>query len=346
MVLDTYNGSPLQAESYRQLTGVTAPMLRQASNGTDYAGARLEDIVVVDQNSVVRLWINASGTDNYPKVNQMVEALLNQNPVIALSLRQIYFGAKANAGETKTVNLDMANTGDGPLEITGYTAPKDVVIEPATFTLAKNETKTVKITFTPTQPGTFSGTIELKHSNPAVDKLQIPILQLTIEGKVSPSIALAQENLSFGQIELNKSVQKTITIRNDGPGVLNVSNITTSLTDIKISSTQFTVAAGASKDVTITYTPKTESTLAGIINIISDDPTKGTLNINLTGTAIFIPANPRADFDGSGIVDFPDFLGFARAFGTNDPIYDLNDNGTVDFPDFLTFAQSFGKSVN
>ena len=313
---------------------------------TDFAGARLEDIVVVDQNNVVRLWINASGTDNYPKVNQMVDALLNQTPVISLSLRQVYFGTKANAGESKTANLDITNTGDGPLEITGYTAPTDVVIEPATFTIAKNETKTVKIILTPTQTGTFSGTVELKHNNASVEKLEIPILQLTIEGKVSPSIVLAQESLSFGQIELNKSVQKTITIRNDGPGVLNVSNITTTLTDINISSTQFTVAAGASKDITITYTPKTESTLAGIINIISDDPTKGTLNISLSGTAIFIPANPRADFDGSGIVDFPDFLGFARAFGSTNLTYDLNDNGIVDFPDFLSFAQSFGKSVN
>ncbi|MGA1195500.1 MAG: choice-of-anchor D domain-containing protein [Candidatus Latescibacterota bacterium] len=346
MVLDTYNGTPIQAESYRQFTGVTVPMLRQASNGTDYAGARLEDIVVLDQDRVVRLWINAAGTDNYYKVNQMVDALLNQNTVIALSLRQVYFGTKANAGESKTVNLNVANTGDGPLEITGYTAPKDVVIEPATFTVAKNETKTVKIILTPTQPGTFSGTIELNHNNPAVDKLQMPILQLTIEGKVSPNIVLGQESISFGQTELNKSVQKTITIRNDGPGVLNVSNVTTTLTDISISTKQFTVAAGASKDITITYTPKTESTLSGTINIVSDDPAKGTLNISLSGTAIFIPANPRADFDGSGTIDFPDFLGFARAFGANDPLYDLNDNGTVDFPDFLAFAQSFGKSVN
>jgi hypothetical protein len=345
VVLDTYNGTPLQAESYRQFTGVTAPMLRSASNGTDYAGARLEDIVVVDQDHVVRLWFNASGTDQFPKINQMIDALIKADPVIDLSLRSIYFGTTINAGQSKTVNLNVVNTGNGPFEVTGYKAPNDVVIEPAKFTVNKGETKVVKVIYSPTQPGSFTGTIELEHSNGAVDKLQIPILKLTVEGQVSPSIVVAQESFDFGQTELNKSTQKTITIRNDGPGVLNVSNIQTDLSDISLSTTQFSVPAGSSKDITITYNPKAESTLSGTINILSDDPNKGTINVTLSGSAIFIPADPRADFNGSGTIDFPDFLSFAQAFGTNDATYDLNNNGQVDFPDFLTFVQSFGKSA-
>ena len=60
-------------------------------------------------------------------------------------------------------------------------------------------------------------------------------------------------------------------------------------------------------------------------------------------------ASPSPDFDGSGTVDFPDFLQFARVFGstrgeeTYDSKYDLNGNGTIDFPDFVTFASAFGK---
>lgn len=60
-------------------------------------------------------------------------------------------------------------------------------------------------------------------------------------------------------------------------------------------------------------------------------------------------ASPSPDFDGSGTVDFPDFLQFARAFGSSigedayDRKYDLNGNGKIDFPDFVTFARAFGK---
>jgi hypothetical protein len=55
------------------------------------------------------------------------------------------------------------------------------------------------------------------------------------------------------------------------------------------------------------------------------------------------------DFDGSGKVDFQDFLLFAAGFGKAEgnpafnPLLDLDNSGAVDFPDFLLFAQSFGK---
>ena len=48
-----------------------------------------------------------------------------------------------------------------------------------------------------------------------------------------------------------------------------------------------------------------------------------------------------ADFDGSGEVDFNDFVMFAQAFGTTDPRFDLDDSGMVDFGDFLLFARAF-----
>jgi photosystem II stability/assembly factor-like uncharacterized protein len=52
------------------------------------------------------------------------------------------------------------------------------------------------------------------------------------------------------------------------------------------------------------------------------------------------------DFDGSGIVDFPDFLLFAAAFGTASSTHDLDGSGTVDFPDFLIFVANFGNQAS
>lgn len=57
------------------------------------------------------------------------------------------------------------------------------------------------------------------------------------------------------------------------------------------------------------------------------------------------------DFDGSGKVDFPDFIQFAGAFGKeatgNNVVFDLNGSGgSIDFQDFLVFAASFGKTEN
>ena len=57
------------------------------------------------------------------------------------------------------------------------------------------------------------------------------------------------------------------------------------------------------------------------------------------------------DFDGSGVVDFPDFLQFADKFGFSrgdagyEARYDLNGDGEIAFDDFLLFVEHFGKAV-
>ena len=83
----------------------------------------------------------------------------------------------------------------------------------------------------------------------------------------------------------------------------------------------------------------------GLIDILSDDPDRPTHTFSISGTVQVIPANPKADFNADGKIDFTDFLSFAQAFGTSDPTFDINGNDTVDFPDFLTLAQAFGKSL-
>ncbi len=75
--------------------------------------------------------------------------------------------------------------------------------------------------------------------------------------------------------------------------------------------------------------------------------------LNLLALCIFVLAtapalaktSSNADFDGSGTVDFPDFLQFAQAFGTTEALYDLDNSGTVDFADFLLFVQVFGSEA-
>ena len=73
------------------------------------------------------------------------------------------------------------------------------------------------------------------------------------------------------------------------------------------------------------------------------DPAFHSVAFTLTGGDPFLPR--RADFDGSGAVDFADFLRFAKAFGSADPAFDLDADGAVAFADFLLFASVFGKPV-
>ena len=70
------------------------------------------------------------------------------------------------------------------------------------------------------------------------------------------------------------------------------------------------------------------------------------------GVALQAPALSSPDFNGSGVVDFADFVLFAGVFGYRegdeafDARYDLNIDNGIGFEDFVIFARSFGEAVN
>ena len=76
-----------------------------------------------------------------------------------------------------------------------------------------------------------------------------------------------------------------------------------------------------------------------------------TLSPQTSSVALETTAPSSLDFDGSGIVDFPDFLMFVSAFGSEegqdkyDAKYDLNSDGKIAFEDFLILTDNFGKNV-
>ena len=61
------------------------------------------------------------------------------------------------------------------------------------------------------------------------------------------------------------------------------------------------------------------------------------------GHSIHMHEAPVTDFNGDGKTDFPDFIAFIAAFGTQQAPFDLDQNGQVDFPDVLVFAAAFGQ---
>ena len=67
--------------------------------------------------------------------------------------------------------------------------------------------------------------------------------------------------------------------------------------------------------------------------------------------AVFLPLKEiagKADFDGSGKIDFGDFLLFVAAFSSESPDarFDLNGDGQVNFGDFILFTSVFGRTVS
>lgn len=161
-----------------------------------------------------------------------------------------------------------------------------------------------------------------------------------------PAIDLPGTSLNFGEdVPAGEARTVTLVVKNAGGEDLNITNLASDLEGVAFSLTELTVAPGDSATVDITFTPAKGGPFSGTITISSDDPENSSVTVTISGTAIVVSVNPRADFNSDGNIDFSDFILFAQAFSTEDATFDLDGSGLVDFADFLEFAKNFGKRV-
>ena len=83
---------------------------------------------------------------------------------------------------------------------------------------------------------------------------------------------------------------------------------------------------------------------AEVTNVVRPGAGSMSLRYALAGphqVELFESAGCYADCDGSGTLDFFDFLCFQNAFAGGDPYADCDDSGTLDFFDFLCFQNEF-----
>jgi len=161
-----------------------------------------------------------------------------------------------------------------------------------------------------------------------------------------PAISFPTPSLDFGDdVPAGETRTVTLVLKNTGGEDLSITNLASDLEGVTFSLTELMVAPGDSATVDITFTPSEGGPFSGTITISSDDPENSSVSVAISGTAIVVPVNPRADFDNDGEIGFSDFIAFAQAFSTDNATFDLDGSGLVDFPDFLEFAKNFGKSV-
>ncbi|MFT5089551.1 MAG: bacillolysin [Candidatus Latescibacterota bacterium] len=113
--------------------------------------------------------------------------------------------------------------------------------------------------------------------------------------------ALSPSSLSFGNVELGKTGTQALTISNTGSVDLAVTNITSDDAQFSPSTTSFTVAAGASQIVSITFTTDLTKvgTQTGTLTITHDAPNSPT-TIAMTGDAAVGVSASAVSFRESG----------------------------------------------
>jgi uncharacterized repeat protein (TIGR02543 family) len=174
--------------------------------------------------------------------------------------------------------LAITNNGDVVLSVTGITLPNGYSGN-WSGDIAAGQTQYVGIQFTPTAAMTYDGTIIVNSNGAGVNSIPVHGTGTSISG---PAISLSG-SLDFGNVPINTSAQRTLTISNPGSGPLYVSSL--SYPDPGFSGTwSGTIAAGQSQDVTITFAPTATRSYSG------------TMAVNSTASS----GNPTPSISGTG----------------------------------------------
>jgi hypothetical protein len=213
----------------------------------------------------------------------------SEPPDISVSPASLDFG-DVLLYQSKTLTLTISNSGGSNLQITNIqitgagfyfkTQPQvPVTIQPG------GNPVSIEVLFIPLKAQNYTGQITITSNDP---DSPTTIIQLTGRGISAPNIEVTPASLDFGKVQINTTSDKTVTIRNTGTEVLNISSITS----ITISGSQaFTIVsqslnqipAGEARNVTVRFSPTGELPYAGNLIISSDDPDTPSIQVPLTG---------------------------------------------------------------
>ncbi len=283
-------------------------------------------------------------------------SIVASQPRLALSETMLTF-ATTEAGQTTTQTVTVSNVGSETLSLLGITIESGpFTVTASTSTIVAGGNAILTIASSPVSAGVQTGILTLTTNDPSQQVISISLSgQATaIDPPAAPLIAVSANTLAFAETGIGASQILNLTAKNPGGAELIISSISAA-GPFSLSIQSGTIAAGDSLVVEVTFVPVTAGSLDGTVTFISNasgDP----VIVSLSGTAISSSTGDSesallGDIDGSGSVDFTDFLSFARAFGatSEDALYDaradLDSNGSIDFSDFLTFAGQFGKSL-
>ena len=217
---------------------------------------------------------------------------------------------RVQIGLTHEVEIRMSNTGEAPLEVMevridgGPDGAFSLADNPAPVNVVKGGGFSVRVRFTPSREGAFTGAVELASNAENTESLSV---SLSGEGLAlpAPRIVAAPEILRFPDVLLNTPRIKRAAIRNDGAANLTVTGLTITGDDanafrvLPALSLPITLLPDGAWTIPVAYTPVAEGSASATLIIESDDPEtpEAVLSLNGVGaptSAPYVAASPEA----------------------------------------------------
>jgi predicted CxxxxCH...CXXCH cytochrome family protein len=183
-------------------------------------------------------------------------------PKLALAPAALDFGAIA-VGANESLTTTLQSVGNASITVSAVgrcsgTSAAYTTSPAAPFTIPAGGSQILTVRYGPTAAATDTGCIAITSND-----LYSAVTNLPVTGVASstpqPTIALSPNPIDFGGVAVNSTAQRTLSVVNTGTGPLTVSAIAVGAGAASVFSWSpappFTVAAGATQAVTVTYAP-------------------------------------------------------------------------------------------
>ncbi|MCJ7449879.1 MAG: choice-of-anchor D domain-containing protein [Bacteroidales bacterium] len=254
------------------------------NNSSESVNVTLKQTEAFWSNTHMMIWYNST-SGSFMDVPVSAK---NWAPVLTSDQDPVDFGAVTlNSLVTKTVKLENSGVTDLIIsDITVNATPADFkLVGQNCSILQPGQTCDVQLSFKPTKNPAQQSYLNISSNDPVT-----PSKKITIKGKATyPQINCQISKVEFGYCPVGQSVIKTITIKNTGELMLNITSASLSGTysnQFSLSSPCTSIAPGASCDMQITMSPTTLADLQATLYIRSNSFYSSTLTVNLIGSSV------------------------------------------------------------
>ncbi|MFQ5652268.1 MAG: choice-of-anchor D domain-containing protein [bacterium] len=261
-----------------------------------------------EKNAVLRIRSNDPDEDPF----EVVLTGKGLAPDIAGPKRNLRFGP-VDIGSQKQKSFALRNDGNEALSVTriaiggSHGEQYELVEKKEPFTLQPGESKRFKVIFAPDTVGILRGRVRFYSNDPDEPRFAVGMRG---DGRVNPDldpdIAVEPASLDFGAVQLGAGVERTVMVRNDSLGMLEVD--TTEITGTAASDWQmtsggapFSLLAGEVHTIKLRFVPGSEGAKEARLSIHSNDPDEATVSVSLRGTGV--AASGTSPFDSVVVIN-------------------------------------------
>jgi hypothetical protein len=219
---------------------------------------------------------------NSGNLTRTMTASLLVNTSLAIVPSNLLFSSQYVGTTSAPLLVNIVNAGSAAVNFTSLSASGPFTqTNNCGTSLGAGGTCEVTITFTPTGPGTLTGTLAITDADPMSPQKVV----LTGIGSAVPVAELVPSSLSFGNQPVGTSSKPlNVTLTNNGSSSLGINSITVSGPSFSVTNKCGSwVPVGGSCTISVTFTPLGSGSMTGIV-YVKDTAVPPTQMISLSGT--------------------------------------------------------------